>query len=336
MKKKILLTLLVLVIIGVVAGALFLWPTPFKVERSISVGVTPEKAFSVIEDFNQWQIWSPWLVQEPAAKVTVSGDGKSVGDVYSWEGDLIGQGELEHQAIDSPKSTDMEIRFIKPFASTGKVGFRVSPDPGNANAANVTWMMTGKIPRFLKAMTAAWIEKDYDRGLSMLKEYCETGQVITKIEVTGEVDRPKMSYIGIKGNCDYANISESMGKSFDELLAKLTSVEIEPEGQFLAIYTKFDTIKNHVEYIAAYPVTSSPRTIPEGIEFGDIPAHKAFQVNHLGPYRNVGNGWATGMQHVLGKGMKQSKTVMPYEMMPVDENAFPEAEIRSEIFFPLR
>ena len=54
---------------------------------------------------------------EPEAKVEVSGDGKSVGDIYSWSGELVGSGELEHLAIEVPKSTDMEIRFKEPWAS---------------------------------------------------------------------------------------------------------------------------------------------------------------------------------------------------------------------------
>ena len=335
MKKWLIVALIILAVLAI-AAAVFFRPVPYHVERSITIDVPAEKSFAVVQDFNEWPKWSPWLIMEPSAKVTVSGDGKSVGDVYSWSGELVGAGELEHKKVEAPSSTENEIRFIEPFASSATTGFRVASISGNPNQSKVTWLMDGKIPSMMKDMMAAWIGMDYDRGLSMLKEYCETGDVVTKLEVPGETGRPAMSYLGISKECEFSKLSDSMGQAFDELDEKLKSIGVEPKGRILAIYTEFDMIKSHVEYIAAFPVESEPESLPENVSFGQIPAHRAFHVAHAGPYRNVGNGWATGIQHLRVKKYKQSKSIMPYELMSTDIAGVPESEIRTDIYFPLK
>jgi len=35
-------------------------PDTFRVERSISIKALPEKIFPLINDFREWEPWSPW------------------------------------------------------------------------------------------------------------------------------------------------------------------------------------------------------------------------------------------------------------------------------------
>ena len=297
MKKILLWILAIVVILGAIAAFLFR-PASYHVERSVAIEVSAEEAFAKVHDFNEWPKWSPWLVMEPEAKVNVTGDGKSVGDAYAWSGELVGKGELRHDAVEIPKSTDMTITFFEPMAGSAKVGFRVEPDAQNSGVSKATWMMDGKIPWIMKSMMAAWIGMDYDRGLGMLKEYCETGDVVTKTEVGGTVDRPAVKFVGVEGECTIEGISDAMGESFEALEAALNSAGIEPSDHYLATYSKFELVKNQVVYTAACQVDEKPENLPEGLIFGEIPAHSAFTVAHIGPFRNLGNGWSTGMQHI--------------------------------------
>ncbi len=334
--KKILLWLLAIVVVLAAVAAFLFRPASYHVERSISIDVPVEEAFAKVHDLNEWPKWSPWLVMEPEAKVNVTGDGKSVGDAYAWSGELVGKGELRHDAVEIPKSTDMTITFFEPMAGTAKVGFRVEPNAQNSGGSKATWMMDGKIPWVMKSMMAAWIGMDYDRGLGMLKEYAETGTVVTKVEAGGTVERPALAYVGLEGESTIDGISDAMGESFEALEAALKSGGIEPADRFLATYSKFEMVKNRVVYTAACPVDAKPEKLPEGLSFGEIPAHRAFTVAHIGPFRNLGNGWSTGMQHVRTKKMAQSRKVKPYEMFPRDSGNVPEAELRTDIFFPLK
>ena len=89
----------------------------FHIQRSILIKASAEKVFDTVSDFSIWSRWSPWLRIDKDAKVTVSDDPRSVGSQYSWTGELVGQGEIEHLKLDRPNSIDDEIRFLKPFKS---------------------------------------------------------------------------------------------------------------------------------------------------------------------------------------------------------------------------
>lgn len=60
------------------------------VNKEIIIDASAQKVFSIINDFHHWSIWSPWLVAEPEAKVTVREDGK----FYEWSGKRVGAGEM--------------------------------------------------------------------------------------------------------------------------------------------------------------------------------------------------------------------------------------------------
>ena len=99
----------------------------FHVQRSIQINASPEEVFNTVADFGTWTKWSPWLCSEPDAKVTVTEDASSVGSIYAWKGDVVGQGEIEHRQLEPGRLIDEEIRFVKPFKSKSDVAFEMEP-----------------------------------------------------------------------------------------------------------------------------------------------------------------------------------------------------------------
>jgi hypothetical protein len=77
----------------------------FHVQRSIQLAAIPEQVFDRVVDFNSWTTWSPWLIAEPNAQVTVTDNVNDVGAVYAWKGNVVGAGEIEHQRIERPKKS---------------------------------------------------------------------------------------------------------------------------------------------------------------------------------------------------------------------------------------
>jgi len=327
--------LLAILLIAIVAGILF-FPVSYHVERSIVIDAPAENSFEPVQDFNEWTKWSPWLVMEPDAKVTVSGDGRSVGNIYSWNGELVGSGEIEHLSIDAPKATSMEIRFKEPWASTAKVGFRVEPEAGDAGKSKVTWLMDGKVPRVMKSMMSAWIGMDYDRGLRMMKDYVEAGDIASVSTVEGVVEADGISYLGLTREFAFVDIEAESGAAFDDLNKALTTAGISADPGYIEIYEEFEMVDGTVKMISAVMVNSAPEQIPEGLVFGQLPAHQAFKVTHVGATHHIGNGWSTGMQHLWTEKLKQSKSVMPYETYSSDFESQPADAKKVDIFFPLK
>ena len=114
----------------------------------------------------------------------------------------------------------MNLTFLKPWKSKAKVWFELKE--GNDGVTTLHWLMDSGLPIFLfwmsKSMTAL-IGMDYERGLSMLKDYIETGSVPSSLSMEGINNYEGCKYIGIKRGCDLSAIGTEMSKDFGKLNA---------------------------------------------------------------------------------------------------------------------
>lgn len=56
----------------------------------------------------------------------------------------------------------------------------------------------------MKGMMAASIGMDFDRGLRMLKDYLETGEVHSKLDYPGQTNFEGFHYVGIRSQSSFA------------------------------------------------------------------------------------------------------------------------------------
>ena len=54
-------------------------PDQFRVERSLALRATPEQIFPLINDFHEWEAWSPWEKIDPAVRRTYDGPAQGKG-----------------------------------------------------------------------------------------------------------------------------------------------------------------------------------------------------------------------------------------------------------------
>jgi hypothetical protein len=71
MLKKILIGLAAAVVAFVVYVAM--QPSEFRVERSAQIAAAPPDVFRQVNDFRNWEAWSPWAKLDPNAKATFEG-----------------------------------------------------------------------------------------------------------------------------------------------------------------------------------------------------------------------------------------------------------------------
>lgn len=163
-----------------------------ELNRSIEINASPEKVFKALNDLNQWRIWSPWLILEPETKVTVSDDTK----YYEWDGKRIGAGNMQITSEVKNQSVNLDLTFLKPWKSKAKVRFELK---GIGDHTEVTWFMDSSLPFFMfwmKKMMMGFIGMDYERGLNLLKDFVEEGEVYSKLEFIGEESFPKNTVFG--------------------------------------------------------------------------------------------------------------------------------------------
>ncbi|MEQ9403627.1 MAG: SRPBCC family protein [Cyclobacteriaceae bacterium] len=304
----------------------------FNVSKSITIDSPAEKVFEVLSNFNKWKPWSPWLITEPDAKVIVSEDSKS----YEWEGKRTGSGNMSITNEEVGKSLDIDLNFLKPWKSSSKVRFELESE---GEATKVSWLMDSSLPFFMfwmKKMMIAFIGMDYERGLNMLKEYVETGEVSSKLEFKGESDFPGGKYIGIRTSCEMSQMGEQMKSDFGKLKEYLDQHEGLTDGIAFSIYHKWDMVKGMVEYTGGCEVKSMPEEIPAGFIKGEIPATKIYTVSHIGPYNYLGNAWSALYAMHRAKEFRHKKDIHPFEVYVSDPQNTSEKELITDIHFAVK
>jgi hypothetical protein len=150
-------------------------PDSFHIERSLSIKAAPEKIFPLINDFHEWDAWTPYN-KDPAMKKTFSGNASGKGAAYAWEGNKeVGQGNIEITQSSPPKKVALDLHMIKPFEGHNQVEFTLKP---NGDSTTVTWAMDGKQNFMVKVVGLFFsmdnmVGKDFEAGLAKLKAIAE-------------------------------------------------------------------------------------------------------------------------------------------------------------------
>jgi hypothetical protein len=150
-------------------------PATYHVERTTTISAAPQKINPLVDDFHNWQQWSPWAHLDPNVKVTYSGPPSGPGAVYEWEGNRkVGKGRMEILAAESTE-TSIKLDFLKPFESHTKSNFILEPQGG---ITRVTWTLDGP-NTFMSRLMGVFVSmdkmvgKDFENGLGKLKAAAE-------------------------------------------------------------------------------------------------------------------------------------------------------------------
>jgi hypothetical protein len=169
-----------LVIVVVLIALLLIYaatrPDTFRVERSVIINAPAEKIFPLINDFREWEPWSPWEKVDPAVKRSYSGAASGEGAVYEWNGNKnIGQGRMEIVESLPPSKVKFKIDFIKPFEAHNTIEFTLIPQ---GDSTLITQAMYGPSP-FISRLMGIFCSMDkmvgrkYEEGLANLKALSE-------------------------------------------------------------------------------------------------------------------------------------------------------------------
>lgn len=309
---------------------------PFHTKRSILIQKPISEVFDFIANFENWKSWSPWLCQEPDCPTNITGHPQEVDHSQSWDGRRIGTGNMKLVSLEAPQSLKYEINFLKPWKSHSKVEFQLNSSNGQTE---VTWLMDGTVPIFmffLRKMMSAWVGSDYDRGLNMLKDILETGVVHSKVEVKEQdVQQDSFHYLGKYTSCAISDIGPMMEKDFQQLNADVQEGKVTEPDIFFSFYHKWDLVNGRCEYTAGLGYKNKPKE-NSSYKYGHIREHQAFNVNHIGSYKHLGNAWSTliGCQRSLKK--KAAKDISMYEVYANDPNEVAEKDLVTQLYLPLK
>lgn len=302
------------------------------IERSIQIEVDSSTIFNIISDFNHWLQWSPWLIMDPETEVTVRSDGK----YYSWKGNRIGEGNMKITDAVENSTVSYDLLFLKPWKSKAKVSFHIED---NGHFSQVKWTMQSGLPFFLfwmKRMTEAFLGMDYERGLNMLKEYAEEGQIKTKLRFKGKSNFKGFHYVGIERVCSKEDLDGQITANLAQLSNFLADKKDKIIGAPFAIYAKWDMVNNQIAFTTGIPVSDIKYDLVPGITFGSIPSTSVYTIEHKGAYKHLGNAWSTLNSMVRSKEFKWDKKIYPFEVYLNDPKSTLPEDLLTAIHFPLK
>ena len=155
-------------LIVVLAFTTFNWfiSPDYKIERSIEINVPTYIVYEQVTDLHQWENWAIWWKKDTAMITNYSGEERGLGAKMIWTSDVVGDGDLE---IIECSSQGMKTKLAW---GNGSWHFEETE-----NGTNVSWSMSGKMPFFMRFMTMFiedMVAPDFEKGLTGLKEVCES------------------------------------------------------------------------------------------------------------------------------------------------------------------
>ncbi|MGE3805970.1 MAG: SRPBCC family protein [Gemmataceae bacterium] len=168
------------VILAGIVGGLFvvvaLQPGDFKIARGATIKAAPADVFPHINNFHNWDAWSPWAKLDPDMKTTFEGPEAGTGAKYSWNGNnKVGAGKMAILESREPRLIVIQLDFLRPMQATNTTEFLFEPESGGTH---VHWEMTGTNNFMGKAFSMVMnmdklVGNDFEKGLAQLKAVVE-------------------------------------------------------------------------------------------------------------------------------------------------------------------
>jgi hypothetical protein len=174
MWKKVLIAVVVIIVIFLIVVAL--QPGEYRVTRTASIAAPPAAVFPQVNDFHNWEAWSPWAKLDPAMKQIYEGQPAGTGASYAWVGNSkVGEGRMTITESRPNDVVRIKLDFIKPFPSTADTEFTFKPE---GDQSRVTWTMSGRKNFMTKAFGLfvsmdKMIGRDFEKGLAQMKAVVE-------------------------------------------------------------------------------------------------------------------------------------------------------------------
>jgi hypothetical protein len=152
----------------------FLMPSRYNIEKTIIINKPVAEVMNKVGDLNHYRDWNPWQKNDPNAESTVTGQPKTKGHKYSWQGKRLGVGSLTIAGIDD-RHIHFDLEFLKPWKSKAKDNWLF--EDWGSNESKITWQNAGDLSWPMARLMGPVINKNlnhqFETGLKNLKQMCE-------------------------------------------------------------------------------------------------------------------------------------------------------------------
>lgn len=272
--------ILVLVVLFFIL-ALFL-PKGVSMKESIVINKPANLIFQQVNNFHNWDAWSPFLEMDTSMVNSYEGPVKGIGARNSWtakggNGSMTIIESVPYRKVVS----DLDLGQNAP----GKNIFELEE---TGEGTTVTWRVEigdlgYPVGRYVAAMMPGMMKSVFQKGLQNLKEVTEAMPDPPALQM---VEMPEMSVISVLDSCSWSDIGMKMEEMFGELMKFAEKARVNQAGNPMSAYYVWDEVNQFTVFENRIPV-SREVTGKGRIEHKVIPATRAVLGTHFGPYEGT-------------------------------------------------
>ncbi len=296
------------IVIALIVIISFLLPSEVTVERTIVVDAPIEVVYSQVNDFHNWENWSPWAEKDPDMAIEYFGSEKGKDAKYCWEGDpeTVGKGCLTIVDNIDNASINTLLEFEGMSPGNGSWKFEKISD-----GVKVTWAMTSSmddypiIGRYFGLAFDGMIGPDFEQGLSKIKSVSESMPAYS-INIS-ESQMPAMNYVSVRGSAKLEEISTKMEEMSGLMMAYIEKKNLKQAGPPFAIW---HTMGEEFEFTFAIQVDGNAGEGNEKVSTGSMEMFKCIKGDYYGAYEDM-----QGAYEDMEKYMKSNNLELKGESM---------------------
>ncbi len=325
------------VILGIVVIG-FLLPSRVQVEREATIDANPATVFSLLNDFQQINKWSPVTEGDPNARLDFSGPLSGVGSMVSWSGRIAGHGI---ETITESEAFDRIVTQIE-YGNGREGGNRIVLSKVDG-MTNIVWVYDRKYGfnlagRYFGLLLDGIVGPDLERKLSRLADFAESLPRADFSDLDVEqivVEASDIAYLRTTSRPEATAISEAMGGSFFEILRFIDKHSLAEAGAPLSVTRAFSG--SELVFDAAIPVrgitVDTPRSA-ESVKIGTTYEGPVIRVKHVGSYSSLGRTHDKIAAYLAAKGIERDGDA--WESYISDPGQIGESGLLTYVYYPIR
>lgn len=287
---------IVLIVLGVLIGlylliSLFLSST-YDVSRTININSARRAVFVQVNDFRNWEAWSPWQAKDSTMVIRYSGDTEGEGASFSWTSDISKGGNQQINKVIDMDTIYTTLNIEGEGAANGYWYFNNTGE----NRTEVTWGLRGDLPFFLRIMGLFMdgaIGPDYETGLSNLKYLVESQKSEFIERPVNTVEKDSIIYLSVRENVNMTRLADEgsalYARNYGKILLMLgKKADSVITGTPFAIYHEWNEETRQADIEFCIPVDTTRIETEGEVNRRILSKSEGLEVDFYGPYSLVG------------------------------------------------
>jgi effector-binding domain-containing protein/ribosome-associated toxin RatA of RatAB toxin-antitoxin module len=300
-----------LLLIAVIGTIIYIavQPNQFSFSSSRLIKVPSSILYNKVNDFKNWHEFSPWIENEPKAKLSYGEKTVGAGGNYSWNGEILGESSMKTLAVKENKSISQYISFTKPYKTDSETNWTFETTEAGTK---VTWSMKGHLNFMTKMLTifkGTSIEKntipDFERGLFKLDSVATADMKKYTITANGITQHNGGYYLYHSTSCKINALKSKIATMFPEVMAYAKKNNITIVGKPFVNYSTWDEENDMVIFSCGVPINDGVVIIAESdFLIGQLPVFRTVKTTLKGDYSNLKEAWDSTMKYITDNNLE--------------------------------